>query len=135
MKNSWIIICIKCCFRAAHLSDMSLQKKERRLKRQEKKDKLLAFTNTFQTRSLRERRPVSYNYCKGLLYWSFPSTQKAIEHSSLIWSLLPGQESLGCELSPWWLCWMSCGNSIPHFFCQNLWHSINASKLMCFYYL
>lgn len=38
------------------------KKKERRLKRQEKKDKLLAFTNTFQTRSLRERRPVSYNY-------------------------------------------------------------------------
>ncbi|XP_066308292.1 DDT domain-containing protein DDR4-like isoform X2 [Miscanthus floridulus] len=38
------------------------KKKERLLKRQEKKDKVLAFANTFQTRSLRERRPVSYNF-------------------------------------------------------------------------
>lgn len=37
------------------------KKKERLLKRQEK-DKVLAFANTFQTRSLRERRPVSYNF-------------------------------------------------------------------------
>ncbi|KAG0536207.1 hypothetical protein BDA96_03G044700 [Sorghum bicolor] len=38
------------------------KKKERLLKRQEKKDKVLAFANTFQTRSLRERRPVNYNF-------------------------------------------------------------------------
>ncbi|CAD6233165.1 unnamed protein product [Miscanthus lutarioriparius] len=37
------------------------KKKERLLKRQEK-DKVLAFANTFQTRSLRECRPVSYNF-------------------------------------------------------------------------
>jgi len=59
---------MKYCFRAADLSDLSLQKKERLLKRQEKKDKVLAFANAFQTRSLRERRPVSYNFCKELLY-------------------------------------------------------------------
>ena len=58
---------MKYCFRAADLSDLSLQKKERLLKRQEK-DKVLVFANTFQTRSLRERRPVSYNFCKELLY-------------------------------------------------------------------
>ncbi|KAF8705788.1 hypothetical protein HU200_030993 [Digitaria exilis] len=38
------------------------KKKERDLKRQEKKDKLLAVANSFQTRSLRNRRPVNYNY-------------------------------------------------------------------------
>jgi hypothetical protein len=42
------------------------KKKERDLKRQQKKDELLAYATSFQTRSLRERRPVSYNYCKGL---------------------------------------------------------------------
>ncbi|PAN32593.1 hypothetical protein PAHAL_5G498800 [Panicum hallii] len=38
------------------------KKKERDLKRQEKKDKLLAFANSLQSRSLRNRRPVNYNY-------------------------------------------------------------------------
>uniref|UniRef100_J3KX06 WHIM1 domain-containing protein n=1 Tax=Oryza brachyantha TaxID=4533 RepID=J3KX06_ORYBR len=38
------------------------KKKERDLKRQQKKDELLAFAASFQTRSLRERRPVNYNY-------------------------------------------------------------------------
>ncbi|KAG8053160.1 hypothetical protein GUJ93_ZPchr0001g32797 [Zizania palustris] len=38
------------------------KKKERDLKRQQKKDGLLAFANSFQTRSLRERKPVNYNY-------------------------------------------------------------------------
>ncbi|KAJ1282275.1 hypothetical protein BS78_03G039500 [Paspalum vaginatum] len=38
------------------------KKKERDLKRQEKKDQLLAFANSYQTRSLRERKPVSYDY-------------------------------------------------------------------------
>uniref|UniRef100_A0A0E0JEW9 DDT domain-containing protein n=1 Tax=Oryza punctata TaxID=4537 RepID=A0A0E0JEW9_ORYPU len=38
------------------------KKKERDLKRQQKKDELLAYATSFQTRSLRERRPVSYNY-------------------------------------------------------------------------
>ncbi|KAF0916095.1 hypothetical protein E2562_000704 [Oryza meyeriana var. granulata] len=38
------------------------KKKERNLKRQQKKDELLAYAASFQTRPLRERRPVSYNY-------------------------------------------------------------------------
>uniref|UniRef100_A0A0A9CHV8 DDT domain-containing protein n=1 Tax=Arundo donax TaxID=35708 RepID=A0A0A9CHV8_ARUDO len=38
------------------------KKKERELKRQKKKDKLLAFATSYQTRSLRERRRVSYTY-------------------------------------------------------------------------
>lgn len=54
-------------FRAADLPDMSPQKKERDLKRQEKKDKLLALAKSFQARPLRNRRPVSYNYCKDRL--------------------------------------------------------------------
>lgn len=43
--------------------DLSLQKKERALKRQQNKDELLAFA-TYQPRSLRERRRVSYTYSK-----------------------------------------------------------------------
>ncbi|XP_062194716.1 DDT domain-containing protein DDR4-like [Phragmites australis] len=38
------------------------KKKERDFKRQQKKDELLAFAHSFQPRSLRERRRVSYNY-------------------------------------------------------------------------
>ncbi|KAK3160538.1 hypothetical protein QOZ80_1BG0060860 [Eleusine coracana subsp. coracana] len=38
------------------------KKKERALKRQQKKDEILAFANSFQPRSLRERRRVSYTY-------------------------------------------------------------------------
>jgi hypothetical protein len=44
-----------------------LQKKERELKRRQQKDER-ALANIFQTRALRERKPVSYNYCKELLY-------------------------------------------------------------------
>ncbi|OEL32518.1 hypothetical protein BAE44_0006462, partial [Dichanthelium oligosanthes] len=84
------------------------KKKERDLKRQEKKDKLLAFANSFQTRSLRERRPISYNYsdydrsieeairaasnycflyCRQLQFYKFkrlivPVCRKAKEHDS-----------------------------------------------------
>uniref|UniRef100_A0A0A9CZ91 DDT domain-containing protein n=1 Tax=Arundo donax TaxID=35708 RepID=A0A0A9CZ91_ARUDO len=38
------------------------KKKEKDLKRQRKKDELLAFANSYQTRSLRERKRVSYTY-------------------------------------------------------------------------
>ncbi|GJN05606.1 hypothetical protein PR202_ga23253 [Eleusine coracana subsp. coracana] len=38
------------------------KKKERALKRQQKKDEILAFANSFQPRSLRQRRRVSYTY-------------------------------------------------------------------------
>ncbi|TVU21504.1 hypothetical protein EJB05_31143, partial [Eragrostis curvula] len=38
------------------------KKKERALKRQQKKDECLAFANSYQPRSLRERRRVSYTY-------------------------------------------------------------------------
>jgi hypothetical protein len=45
---------------------LNLQKKARELKRRQQKDDR-AFVNVFQTRALRERKPVSYNYCKELL--------------------------------------------------------------------
>ncbi|KAL6848056.1 hypothetical protein ACP4OV_022184 [Aristida adscensionis] len=38
------------------------KKKERELKRQQKKDELLAFASSYQTRALRERRKISYSY-------------------------------------------------------------------------
>ncbi|RCV24965.1 hypothetical protein SEVIR_5G126000v4 [Setaria viridis] len=60
------------------------KKKERDLKRQEKKDKLLAFANSFQTRSLRNRRPVNYNYSDydRSIEEAIKATSKAKEHDS-----------------------------------------------------
>ncbi|CAL4965668.1 unnamed protein product [Urochloa decumbens] len=60
------------------------KKKERDLKRQEKKDKLLALANSFQTRSLRNRRPVNYNYSDydRSIEEAIRATSKAKEHDS-----------------------------------------------------
>ena len=45
----------------------NLQKKQRNIKRRQQKEERVAFANVFQTRALRERKPVSYVYCKELL--------------------------------------------------------------------
>ncbi|CAO2199282.1 unnamed protein product [Urochloa humidicola] len=60
------------------------KKKERDLKRQEKKDKLLALANSFQPRSLRNRRPVNYNYSDydRSIEEAIRATSKAKEHDS-----------------------------------------------------
>ncbi|CAO2193944.1 unnamed protein product [Urochloa humidicola] len=60
------------------------KKKERELKRQEKKDKLLALANSFQPRSLRNRRPVNYNYSDydRSIEEAIRATSKAKEHDS-----------------------------------------------------
>lgn len=81
-----------------------LQKKERDLKRQEKKDKLLAVANSFQTRSLRNRRPVNYNYCKHLLGQSFQlHTQKAIINKIFYDYFYLAKSPKGLQMSAWWL--------------------------------
>jgi hypothetical protein len=56
-----------------------LQKKERELKRRQQKDER-ALANIFQTRALRERKPVSYNYCKELLYSTTLAKREKMKH-------------------------------------------------------
>ncbi|KAL6627314.1 hypothetical protein ACP70R_031040 [Stipagrostis hirtigluma subsp. patula] len=62
------------------------KKKERELKRQQKKDELLALASSYQTRSLRERRRVSYSYSDydRSIKEAIRATSKAKEYDSRV---------------------------------------------------